>query len=57
VALAWVLQNRTVTAPIIGASNPAHLEDAVAALAVKLTAEETASLEAPYVPHAVVGVK
>jgi aryl-alcohol dehydrogenase-like predicted oxidoreductase len=58
VALAWVLQNPPVTSPIVGASKPAaHLEDAVAALAVTLTSEEIASLEAPYVPHPVVGIK
>jgi aryl-alcohol dehydrogenase-like predicted oxidoreductase len=55
VALAWVLQNDPVTAPIIGASKPDHLEDAVAALSVKLTQDEIAALEAPYIPHAVVG--
>jgi aryl-alcohol dehydrogenase-like predicted oxidoreductase len=55
VALAWVLQQPGITAPIIGASKPSHLEDAVAALELKLTPEETAALEAPYVPHAVVG--
>jgi aryl-alcohol dehydrogenase-like predicted oxidoreductase len=55
VALAWVLQKRGITAPIIGASKPGHLDDAVAALELELTAEEIAALEAPYVPHAVVG--
>ncbi|MGH2342464.1 aldo/keto reductase [Segnochrobactraceae bacterium EtOH-i3] len=54
VSLAWLLQKSPVAAPIIGATKPHHLEDAVAALAVKLTAEEIASLEAPYVPHPVV---
>ena len=48
IALAWVLQNPTVTAPIIGASKSHHLVDAVAALEVKLTAEDTAELEAAY---------
>jgi 1-deoxyxylulose-5-phosphate synthase len=55
VALAWVLQKDGVTAPIVGATKPRHLEDAVAALAVKLTPEDVAALEQPYVPHAVVG--
>jgi aryl-alcohol dehydrogenase-like predicted oxidoreductase len=55
VALAWVIGKNGVSAPIIGASKPQHLSDAIAALDVKLTAEETASLEAPYVPHDVVG--
>ena len=57
VALAWVLSKPVVTAPIIGASKPGHLTDAVAALGLKLTAEEIAELEAPYVPHGVVGFK
>lgn len=48
IALAWVLQNPVVTAPIIGASKPHHLADAVAALEVKLTKEDTAELEAAY---------
>ncbi|MGU9979364.1 aldo/keto reductase [Phreatobacter sp. HK31-P] len=57
VALAWVLQKPGITAPIIGASKMEHLDDAVAALSVKLTAEEIAELEGAYVPHAVVGFK
>jgi aryl-alcohol dehydrogenase-like predicted oxidoreductase len=55
VALAWLLQKKGVTSPIIGASKPEHLRDAVAALALKLTAEEIASLEKPYVPHNISG--
>ncbi len=55
VALAWVLAKQVVTAPIVGATKLQHLDDAVAALSLKLTAEEIAQLEAPYVPHAVVG--
>ncbi|MCQ6563254.1 aldo/keto reductase [Paenibacillus mendelii] len=55
VALAWLLQNEPVTAPIIGATKMSHLEDAAAALAITLTPEEMASLEEPYVPHPVVG--
>ncbi|AHV95385.1 aldo/keto reductase [Paenibacillus sabinae] len=55
VALAWVLQKEPVTAPIIGATKPHHLEDAAAALSVKLDADEMASLEEPYVPHPVLG--
>ncbi len=55
VALAWLLQKEPVTSPIIGATTIAHLEDDVAALSFKLTPEEMASLEAPYVPHRVVG--
>lgn len=55
IALAWVLQKAEVTAPIIGATRPEHLEDAVAALSLRLTAEEIAALEAPYQPHPVMG--
>jgi len=55
VALAWVAQKSVVTAPIIGASKPQHLDDAVAALELTLNQTEIAQLEAPYVPHAVVG--
>jgi 1-deoxyxylulose-5-phosphate synthase len=55
VALAWVAQNPFVTAPIVGASKPHHLDDAVAALALKLTADEIKTLEEPYVPHGIVG--
>jgi aryl-alcohol dehydrogenase-like predicted oxidoreductase len=55
VALAWVLARPGVTAPIVGATKLEHLDDAIAALEVKLTPEEMAALEAPYVPHAVAG--
>jgi aryl-alcohol dehydrogenase-like predicted oxidoreductase len=55
VALAWIAQKPFVTAPIIGASKPQHLDDAVAALTLKLEAAEIAQLEAPYVPHALSG--
>jgi aryl-alcohol dehydrogenase (NADP+) len=55
VALAWLLQKPGVTAPIVGASKPHHLQDAVAALGVKLTREEIEQLEAVYVPHPVLG--
>ena len=57
VATAWILQKSAVTAPIIGASKPSHITDAVASLAVKLTPEEIEALESPYVPHAVAGFK
>jgi aryl-alcohol dehydrogenase-like predicted oxidoreductase len=56
VALAWVIQKAGVTAPIVGASRAGHLDDAVAALDLRLTAEELAWLEAPYVPHPVSGM-
>ncbi|MED4074498.1 aldo/keto reductase [Priestia endophytica] len=55
VALAWLLQKGQVTAPIIGATKISHLENAVDALSLKLTPEEIAFLEEPYVPHQVVG--
>jgi len=55
VALAWMLSKPVITAPIVGASKPHHLADAVAALAVRLTPEEIKSLEEPYVPHPVLG--
>jgi len=55
VALAWMAQKPFVTAPIIGASKPHHLDDAIAALTLKLTPEEISALEEPYVPHPVVG--
>ncbi len=55
VALAWLLRKPGVTAPIVGASRPGHFDDAVAALALELGNEELAALEAPYLPHAVVG--
>jgi aryl-alcohol dehydrogenase-like predicted oxidoreductase len=55
VALAWVAQQPGVTAPIVGASKPAHLLDAAAAVSLRLNDEELRALEAPYVPHAVVG--
>jgi len=55
VALAWLIQKPFVTAPIVGASRLQHLDDAVAAVWLKLTPEEILSLEEAYVPHAVVG--
>jgi 1-deoxyxylulose-5-phosphate synthase len=56
VALAWLLRQPTVTAPIVGATKAHHLEEAVAALAVRLPDAEVAALEAPYLPHAVAGI-
>ncbi len=53
IALAWVLSKSVVTAPIVGASKPHHLEDAVASLDVKLSAEDVTFLEELYVPHPV----
>ncbi|MGZ6018429.1 MAG: aldo/keto reductase [Phenylobacterium sp.] len=53
VALAWVLRNKAITAPIVGASKLGHIDDAVSALDVKLTDEEAKRLEAPYKPKPV----
>jgi aryl-alcohol dehydrogenase-like predicted oxidoreductase len=55
IALAWLLHNPVVVAPIVGASKSSHLDDAITALSVKLTPEEIAGLEEPYVPHRPVG--
>jgi aryl-alcohol dehydrogenase-like predicted oxidoreductase len=55
VALAWLLSKSVITAPIVGATKMQHLEDAIAAVSVKLTPDEIAGLEKPYVPHAAVG--
>ncbi|MCW3789944.1 aldo/keto reductase [Paenibacillus sp. LS1] len=55
VALAWLLHQEAVTAPIIGATKIHHLEDAISALSVKLTTEEIRFLEEAYVPHPVTG--
>jgi aryl-alcohol dehydrogenase-like predicted oxidoreductase len=55
VALAWLLSRPAVTAPIVGATKIEHLETAIGALDVTLTAGEIAALEAPYLPHAVRG--
>jgi 1-deoxyxylulose-5-phosphate synthase len=56
VALAWLLAQSTVTAPIIGATKPHHLDDAVAAIDVELSPSEQAFLEDPYLPHGVAGI-
>lgn len=55
IALAWVLSRPGVTAPIVGASKPHHLEQAIAALDLALTDDESRRLEEPYRPHAVKG--
>jgi aryl-alcohol dehydrogenase-like predicted oxidoreductase len=56
VAMAWLLGKPGVTSPILGVSKPSHLEDGLAALAIELSGEEIARLEAPYVPHPVLGL-
>lgn len=55
VTLAWVLRNPAVTSPIIGATKPHHIDDAVAAVELELSDDEVKTLEDPYVPHPIVG--
>ena len=55
VALAWLLGRPQVSAPIVGVTKAQHLDDAIAALDIELTADEMARLEQPYEPHAVAG--
>jgi aryl-alcohol dehydrogenase-like predicted oxidoreductase len=55
VALAWLLAQPGISAPIVGATRLAHLDDALAALSLALTPEELAAVDTPYVPHAVAG--
>lgn len=55
VALAWLLHQDTVTAPIVGAAKPHHIDDAVAAVELELTGKEIEELEGPYAPHPVAG--
>ncbi len=55
IALAWLFHQPAVTAPIVGATKPHHLEEAVGAVAIKLSEAEIEALEAPYVPHPIVG--
>ena len=55
VALAWLLAKPIITAPIVGATKLQHLDDALAAVTLKLSAQEITLLEGPYVPHAIAG--
>jgi aryl-alcohol dehydrogenase (NADP+) len=55
VALAWLMQQPGVVAPIIGVSKPHHLKDALASLSIELDEKETAALTNPYIPHAIAG--
>jgi aryl-alcohol dehydrogenase-like predicted oxidoreductase len=57
IALAWLLHRPGLVAPIVGASKPQHLEDAIASIQVKLSAEEIARLEEPYIPHEIAGLE
>jgi aryl-alcohol dehydrogenase-like predicted oxidoreductase len=54
VALAWMYSKPFVNSPIIGATKPLHLDDAIAALSVQLTEDEVKRLEEPYRPHPVI---
>jgi aryl-alcohol dehydrogenase-like predicted oxidoreductase len=55
VALAWIVSKPGITAPIIGASKPQHLDDAIAALSAKLSEADVKKLEEPYRPHRILG--
>lgn len=55
IALAWLLHQGTVCAPIVGAARPGHIDDAVAAVELRLSEQEIEELERPYVPHAISG--
>jgi aryl-alcohol dehydrogenase-like predicted oxidoreductase len=56
IALAWILQKKPISAPIVGATKMHHLDDAVAALSIKLTPDEISALEDPYVAHPISGL-
>jgi aryl-alcohol dehydrogenase-like predicted oxidoreductase len=56
IAMAWLLGKAGITAPIIGATKPSHLHDAIAAVDVTLSPDEIKRLESPYLPHAVIGL-
>jgi aryl-alcohol dehydrogenase-like predicted oxidoreductase len=56
VALAWVSKNPSVTAPIVGATKPQHLDDAIASLSITLSADEITQLESPYTPQRISGL-
>lgn len=55
VALAWVAQHPGVSSPIVGVTKPGHLDDALAAVELRLSDDEVARLEQPYEPHSVAG--
>ena len=57
ISLAWLLNKPAMVAPIVGASKPSHIEDAIAALSIRLSPETIAALEDVYVPHAVAGIE
>ncbi|MGP0103036.1 MAG: aldo/keto reductase, partial [Solirubrobacteraceae bacterium] len=51
IALAWLRRNPVIVAPIVGASKPSHIDDAIASLKLELTDQEASRLEAPYTPR------
>ena len=55
IALAWLMHKPGMVAPIVGASKPQHLEDAIASTTIKLSETEIKRLEEPYIPHAIAG--
>ncbi|MPN26032.1 L-glyceraldehyde 3-phosphate reductase [bioreactor metagenome] len=55
IALSWLLQKPWITAPIVGASKPQHLKDAVAALDIQLAPGQIQAIETPYIPHPIAG--
>ena len=55
VGLAWVAKHPAVSAPIVGATKPSHIDDALASLDITLTADEIARLESPYTPQPIQG--
>ena len=55
VALAWILSRPGLTAPIIGASKPEHLDQAIDSVSIHLTPEQVKALEEPYRPHRIMG--
>jgi aryl-alcohol dehydrogenase (NADP+) len=57
IALAWMLHQPGITAPIIGATKPHHLDEAIRALRVKLSPQEIRALEEPYQPHPILGIE
>lgn len=57
VSLAWLLSKPAVTAPIVGATKLNHLDEAVSAVSIKLSEEEIQKIEAPYIPHSIVGFR
>jgi aryl-alcohol dehydrogenase (NADP+) len=54
-AMAWVLRNPVITAPLVGVTKTQHIDDAVAALTLSLTDDDVAALEEPYTPRTIVG--